>query len=312
MLRFLLNRLFRAILTLAICVTIVFVVLRLSGDPTDMLLPEDTPADIRADYRQRWGLDRPLPEQYLRYVAAIAQGDFGVSFADGRSAFAVLADAIPNTLSLGFAALLVALAVGVPLGILAALRQNSGLDRFLMSIAVLGFSLPSFFLGILLILLFTLTLRWLPSSGTETWLHMIMPVITLSASVLGKTARFTRTAMLEVLNRPFVRTARAKGVPRLGVQLRHVLPNAATPVLMFLGIEVGLLLSAAAVTETIFAWPGVGRLLVSSAAQRDLPVVQASILFVAFVIVVCNLAMDLLHAALDPRVDALGAEASRA
>ncbi|CAN1526002.1 DppB ABC-type dipeptide/oligopeptide/nickel transport systems, permease components [Rhabdaerophilaceae bacterium] len=310
MLRFIAFRFFRAILTLFICVTTVFIVLRLAGDPTDILLPDDTPPEIKAEYRTRWGLDHSIGEQFIRYLASLTRGDLGVSFADGRAAWTVVAEAIPNTLMLGASATALALLIGVPLGVLAALRHNQPFDRIVMSIAVLGFSLPTFFLAILLILLFTLTLRWLPSSGTETIWHMIMPVVTLSAGLLGKAARFSRTSMLEMLGQPFVRTARAKGVPRLSVLVRHVFPNAAVPLLMFLGIEIGLILTGATVTETIFAWPGVGRLLVSSAGARDLPVVQVAILFVAAVVVLSNLAVDIIHAIIDPRIDALGASGS--
>jgi peptide/nickel transport system permease protein len=309
MMRFLAKRGLRAILTLAICVSVVFVVLRLSGDPTDVLLPEETPAEVKAEYRERWGLNRSIPEQYGRYLAAVAQGDLGISFADGRAALEVVAEAVPNTLLLAASALALALAVGLTLGIAAALNRNTVIDRIVMGIAVLGFSMPTFFLGILLILLFALTLRWLPSSGTDTWWHLIMPTLTLAAGLVGKIARFSRTAMLDVLGQPYIRTARAKGVPRLPVLLRHAFPNAATPLLMFLGIEVGLLFAGAAVTETIFAWPGVGRLLVTSAAARDLPVVQAGILFVALVIILSNLVVDVIHSLLDPRIDTLGAEA---
>ncbi len=306
MIGFVVARVLRAFLTLLLCLTAVFLVLRLAGDPADALLPDDTPAEVKAEYRQRWGLDRPLPEQYGRYLLAVLHGDLGVSFADGRAASIVVAEAVPNTLLLAGVALMIAVACGAAFGIVAALRHNSAADRLLMGIAVLGFSMPTFFLGVLLVLLFALTLRWLPSSGTETWWHLVMPVVTLSGALIGKMARFTRTAMLEVLGQPYVRTARAKGVPRLGVIIRHALPNAAVPLLMFLGIEVGLMFAGAAVTETIFAWPGVGRLLVSSAAARDLPVVQAAILFVAAAIVLSNLLADIVHAILDPRVDALG------
>ncbi|MFM9974076.1 MAG: ABC transporter permease [Beijerinckiaceae bacterium] len=306
MLTFIARRMLRALVTLTICVSVVFVVLRLAGDPTDVLLPDDTPPEVKAEYRERWGIERPIPEQYVRFLIAVTRGDLGVSFADGRAAALVVAEATPNTLLLAAAALGLALLIGIPLGIFAALKHNSALDRIVMSIAVLGFSIPTFFLGILLILLFALTLRWLPSSGTETWWHLIMPTLTLAAGLLGKIARFTRTAMLEVLGQSFVRTARAKGVPRLPVLLHHVFPNAAVPLLMFLGIETGLLFAGAAVTETIFAWPGVGRLLVSSAGSRDLPVIQTAILFVAFVIIVSNLAVDIIHALIDPRIDALG------
>lgn len=309
---FLATRLLRTILTLLLCVSTAFIVLRLSGDPTDILLPEDASADVRAEYRARWGLDRSIPEQYFRYLLAILRGDLGVSFADGRSAFLVVTEAIPNTLLLGGTAILLALAVGVPLGVAAALHRNTAIDRAIMSLAVLGFALPTFFLAILLVLLFALNLRWLPSSGTETWLHLVMPAATLSAGLLGKTARFTRTSLLEVLGQPYVRTARGKGVSRLGVLLGHVFPNAAVPLLMFLGIEIGLILTGAVVTETIFAWPGVGRLLVSAAAARDLPVVQAAILFVAAVIVLSNFAVDIAHALIDPRIEMSGSKRKRA
>lgn len=309
MMRYLAKRLLRALLTLAICVSVVFVVLRLSGDPADVLLPEDTPAEVKADYRERWGLNLSIPEQYTRYVGAVVKGDLGISFADGRTALAVVAEAVPNTLLLAASALTLALAVGLTLGIVAALHRNTLVDRIVMGIAVLGFSMPTFFLGILLILLFALTLRWLPSSGTETWWHLVMPTLTLAAGLIGKVARFTRTAMLEVLGQPYIRTARAKGVPHLPVLLRHAIPNAATPLLMFLGIEVGLLFAGAAVTETIFAWPGVGRLLVTSAAARDLPVIQTGILFVALVIILSNLMVDVMHSLLDPRINTLGAQA---
>nr|WP_284179913.1 ABC transporter permease [Rhabdaerophilum sp. SD176] len=311
MTRYLATRFVRAVLTLLLCVSAAFVVLRLSGDPTDILLPEDASADTRAEYRTRWGLDRTIPEQYFRYLASVLRGDLGLSFADGRPAITVILEAIPNTLILGSSAIILALAVGIPLGILAAQHRNTPLDRTIMSLAVLGFSLPTFFLAILLILLFALTLRWLPSSGTETWLHLLLPTITLASGLLGKTARFTRTSLLEVLSQPYVRTARGKGVPRLGVLLGHVFPNAAVPLLMFLGIEIGLVLAGAVVTETIFAWPGIGRLLVSAAASRDLPVVQAAILFVAAIIVLSNLAVDLIHAMVDPRIDAFGTKHSR-
>jgi len=303
-------RLARAVLTLFLCVTAVFVVLRIAGDPTDMLLPDDTPPDIKDLYRVRWGLDLPIPEQFWRYLVAVFHGDLGLSFADGRPALEVLVEAIPNTMLLGTSAIVLALAIGIPLGMLAALKHNTSFDRIVMGLAVLGFSIPTFFLAILLILLFALTLRWLPTAGTETWWHMIMPVVALSTGLMGKVARFSRTAMLEVLGQPFIRAARGKGVMPLSVLIRHVLPNAAVPVLMFLGIEIGLILTGAAVTETIFAWPGVGRLLVSSASQRDLPVVQVAILFVALVIVLSNLAVDIIHALIDPRVDGLGGRAA--
>jgi peptide/nickel transport system permease protein len=213
-----------------------------------------------------------------------------------------VAETLPRTLLLGGSALFVATVLGLTLGAAAALRRGSFTDRALMAGAVLGYSMPVFFLGILLILLFSLQLRILPSSGAKSLTHLILPTMTLALPLTGRVARFARTAMLEVMGRPFIRTARAKGVPRLGVVLRHALPNAAVPLLMFFGIEVGLVLSGAVVTETIFAWPGLGRLLVDSVAQRDLPVVQGVILMITGIIVLSNLLVDVLHALIDPKV----------
>lgn len=202
MLRLVIVKSLRALITVVLCVTFVFVVLRLSGDPAQALLPENTPPDIMADYRARWGLDRPLPEQYLRYVAAVANGDFGRSFADNREALGVVLERVPATLLLGCATLALALSLGIPLGMLAALRRNTAVDRAVMGFAVFGYATPHYFLGILLILLFAMTLRWLPSSGDATWWHLIMPVATLGTSAAGTLARFTRTAMLEVMGQP--------------------------------------------------------------------------------------------------------------
>lgn len=302
MLRFLAFRILRALLTVAICVSAVFLALRLAGDPADIMLSIETPPDVRAHYRELWGLDRPLPEQYVRYLASVVRGDFGLSFADDRPAFAAVVDALPKTFLLGACALMLALLVGMPLGVLAALRHNSAVDRFAMAVAVLGYAIPIFFLGILLILLFALKLRVLPSAGSETPWHLVLPVVTLALPLAGRLARFARTATLEVLGKPFIRAARARGVMPLSVILRHALPNAAVPLLMFIGIEIGHILAGSAVVETIFAWPGIGRLLVDSVSTRDLAVVQAVILTVTVVMVAANLLVDILHILLDPRL----------
>lgn len=290
----------RACLTLLICMTLVFIVLRVSGDPATVLLPDDTPVEIQQEYRRLWGLDRPLLEQYFRYIVGLSEGRLGISFAEQRPAGDVVMERLPNTLLLGGCAILFALALGLPMGLFAALRHNTIFDTLAMGVAVLGFSLPTFFLAILLIFLFSLNLRILPSAGSDTWAHLIMPVVTLGAGLLGKIARFARTSMLEVLGQPYIRAARAKGVMPLNVILVHALPNAAIPILMFLGIEIGLILTGAVVTETIFAWPGLGRVLVTAVAQRDLPVVQAAILLIALIMVLCNLIADFVHAAIDP------------
>lgn len=307
--RFFLTKLLRAALTLLFAVSFVFVILRLSGDPTDILLPDDASSETIAHYRAAWGLDRPLHEQYLRYVWSVAQGDFGVSLRDQRDALQVVLERVPATLELGIAALAFAVLIGVPLGIYAALRRNTAADRLTMGFAVLGYAMPNFFLGILLILLFTMTLQWLPSSGSASLWHMIMPVVTLGTAAAGTLARFARSAMLEVLSQSYMRTSKAKGAPRLRRIAWHAAPNAAIPIVTVLGFKIGGLISGALVTETVFAWPGIGRLLVTAVSSRDLPVVQAVILLVAFTMVATNLIVDVLYGWLDPRVRGVAREA---
>ncbi|MDX1485762.1 MAG: ABC transporter permease [Alphaproteobacteria bacterium] len=303
-LRFVTIKVLRSAVTLWMVVTFIFIVLRLSGDPIDMLLPDDADAEMINYYMREWGLDRPLHEQYWRYFVAVLSGDFGVSFVDDRTAIDVVVERIPATLQLGIAAFAFSICLGLPLGITAALNRNSAVDRGVMTLAVLGYAIPNFFLGILLILTFSLWLQWLPSSGSETFWHMVMPVITLGTAGMGALARFTRSAMLEVLNAPYMRTSRAKGLPRNKRIVRHALPNAAIPVVTILGFKIGGLISGSLITESIFAWPGVGRLLVTSVAQRDLAVVQALVMLVAFTMVLANLLIDLAYGWIDPRIRA--------
>ncbi|MFE0755494.1 ABC transporter permease [Inquilinus sp. NPDC058860] len=292
----------RTLLTLWFVVTFAFIVLRVSGDPVQSLLGPDATNEEIAQFREAWGLDRPLPEQYLRYVVQMASGQFGTSYRDGRPVTEIIAERVPWTVLLGLSAYAVAILVGVPAGIVAALRRGSALDRLVMGFAVFGFALPNFFLGILLILLFSLTLQWLPSSGTGSILHLLMPAATLGVYTAGTLARFTRSAMLEVLSKPYMRAAAAKGAPPLYRVLRHALPNAAIPIVTVIGLNLGALVGGAVVVETVFAWPGIGRLLVTAVTSRDLAVVQALVLLVAATMVAANLAVDLLYGLLDPRI----------
>ena len=294
----------RTLLTLWFVVTFAFIVLRVSGDPVQSLLGPDATVEEIAQFREAWGLDRPLPEQYLRYVVQMASGEFGTSYRDGRSVTEIIAERVPWTVLLGLSAYVMAILVGVPAGIVAALRRGSALDRLVMGFAVFGFALPNFFLGILLILLFSLTLQWLPSSGTGSILHLLMPAATLGVYTAGTLARFTRSAMLEVLSKPYMRAAAAKGAPPLYRVLRHALPNAAIPIVTIIGLNLGALVGGAVVVETVFAWPGIGRLLVTAVTSRDLAVVQALVLLVAVTMVAANLAVDLLYGLLDPRIRA--------
>lgn len=299
---FILSKLTRGVVTLLLAVTFVFIILRVSGDPAAALLSDDAPQEVVEAYRKLWGLDRSLPEQYLLYIKGALQGEFGFSFRDGRPALEIVLERIPATLLLGVTALAVAILIGVPAGIVAALNRGTVLDRMTMSFTVLGHSMPNFFLGILLIILFSLSLQWLPSSGNATWRHMIMPVLTLATGTAGALARFTRASMLDVLSQPFIRTARARGVPLLARISRHAIPNASIPVVTVIGLRVGAVIGGAVVTEQVFGWPGLGMLLVSSVGMRDLAVVQVIVLLIALTMVIVNLSVDFLYRFLDPRV----------
>lgn len=303
-LRFVLTKVLRALLTLWIVVTFAFVIMHASGDPIEIMLGDQAEQDVIDHYKELYGLDRPMHEQYYRYVLGILQGDLGYSLSDQRPVTELLAEAIPATLELGLTALAISMLVGIPLGIIAALNRNKPIDRFVMTFAVLGFSIPNFFLGILLILLFSMTLRWLPTAGMGGWQHLVMPALTLGTAAAGSLARFTRSSMLEVLNKLYMRTAVAKGVSR-GRRIRwHALPNAAIPLVTVLGFRLGDLVAGSIITETVFAWPGVGRALVSAVTSRDLAVVQGVLLMTACTMVVANLLVDLAYGWIDPRIRA--------
>lgn len=302
MLRFLGFRLARASLTIAMVVTFAFVVLRLSGDPAQIIMGADAPPEAVEAFRAAWGLDRPLWEQYFHYFGAILSGDLGRSMRDGRDAIVLVAERIPATLALTIPALLIKIGIGIPAGMYAALHRNSLADRIVMVVAVAGFTVPSFVLGLLLVLVFAVQLGWLPSGGQESWRHAILPIITLGVGGAAVLARFTRSAMLEVLGQPFIRTASAKGVPWRMVVTHHALPNAAIPTVTIIGFMVGSLIAGAVVVESVFSWPGVGRLLVVAVSNRDLAVVQCILLLVACTMVVANLVVDLLYGLLDPRL----------
>ncbi|MBR0655644.1 ABC transporter permease [Plastoroseomonas arctica] len=302
MLRFFGFRLLRAAITIVMVVTFAFVVLRLSGDPALLIMSVDAPPEAVAAFRTAWGLDEPLWVQYFKYFSAIFEGDLGRSMRDGRPALTLVLERVPATLALTIPALLIKLCIGIPAGITAALHRNSLLDRLVMALAVAGFTIPSFVLGLLLVLLFAVQLGWLPSGGQESWRHAILPVITLGVGGAAVLARFTRSAMLEVLGQPYIRTASAKGVPWRAVVWGHALPNAAIPTVTIVGFMVGSLIAGAVVVESVFSWPGVGRLLVVAVANRDLAVVQCILLLVAATMVTSNLVVDLLYGALDPRL----------
>ena len=282
--------------------TFAFVVLRLSGDPALLIMSVDAPPEAIAAFRKAWGLDRSLWEQYFSYIGHATTGDFGKSMRDGRPAIDLVMERVPATLVLTLPALALKIGIGIPAGIYAALHRNTLADRLTMALSVAGFTMPSFVLALVLVLIFAVTLGWLPASGADSPAHAILPIVTLGTAGAAIMARFTRSAMLEVLGQPYIRAASAKGVSWHRVVSRHALPNAAIPTVTIIGFMIGSLVAGAVVVETVFAWPGVGRLLVSAVANRDLSVVQAILMVIAAWMVSANLAVDLAYGWLDPRV----------
>jgi peptide/nickel transport system permease protein len=302
MINFVFSRLVRAIVTIFAVMTFAFVVLRLSGDPAQVMLGPDVPTSAVEAFRSQWGLDQPMWVQYLTYIQSIVTGDFGISMRDRAPAIDLVLERIPSTLQLTVPALLLQLVIGIPAGIYAALHRQSATDRGVIFLSVLGFTVPSFVLGLLLVLIFSVLLGVLPSGGYGSWQHAILPAITMSIGGIGILARFSRSAMIEVMGQPYVRTASAKGMRWQDVVWSHALPNAAVPIVTIVGFMVGSLIAGAVVVETIFSWPGIGRLLVVSVTNRDLPVVQCILLMIASTMVVSNLIVDLLYGWLDPRL----------
>ncbi len=302
MLRFFAIRIARAVLTIVLVVTFAFVVLRLSGDPALMIMGPEAPTEVIAAFRKAWGLDAPVWQQYFDYFGAIAHGELGRSMRDGRPAIALVLERIPATLVLTIPAMALKVGIGIPAGVYAALHRGTLIDRVVMMAAVAGFTVPSFVLALVLVLIFSVQLGWLPSGGQESWRHAVLPVITLGVGGAAVLARFTRSAMLEVLGQPYIRTASAKGLAWRRVVTGHALPNAAIPTVTIIGFMVGTLIAGAVVVESVFSWPGVGRLLVVAVANRDLAVVQCILLLVAVTMVTSNLVIDFLYGFLDPRL----------
>jgi peptide/nickel transport system permease protein len=282
--------------------TALFLLLRLTGDPALLYVSEDAgPAQIQR-VREQLGLADPLPLQYVRFLGRAVVGDFGLSLRYNQPALPLVLAALPATLELTAAALLLSAVVGVPVGILSATRRNSVADRLSLLASLVGQCVPTFWLGIILILVLALDLGVLPPSGRGTLAHVVMPALTLGAYSTARVARLTRSSVLEVLHQDFVRTARAKGLAQRVVILRHVLKNAAIPIVAILGLSVSTLLGGAVITETIFDWPGVGRLMVQAVFVRDYPIVQGTAFLIAAMVTVVTFVTDALYAWLDPRI----------
>jgi ABC-type dipeptide/oligopeptide/nickel transport system permease component len=301
---YLLRRLALSVVAMLGVVTIVFALMHASGDPATLLVSQDaTQADI-AEIRRAYGLDQPLSVQYARFVSRAARGDLGYSYRQGLPVAELIVERLRATCELALAGLAVSVLLGVPLGIVAAARHGSPVDTAAMTVALLGTSVPSFWLGLLLIIIFGVQLGWLPISGYGGLTHLLMPAFVLGGFYAAQVSRLTRTSLLEVLAQDFVRTAWAKGLAARAVLLKHVLRNATLPVLTVLGLDFGRMLGGAVVVETIFAWPGMGRLAVQAVLGRDFPVVQGVAIMGAAIFLAVNLVIDLLYGWVDPRLRA--------
>ncbi|CVI64215.1 ABC transporter permease (plasmid) [Agrobacterium leguminum] len=299
------NRLIFSILVMLGVSAITFLLMFLAGDPAALLASEDATAAEIEQIRQTYGFDRPIVVQYLEWLWHAVRGDLGVSYQSQRPALELILHALPNTLLLIFCALALSASIGVIVGVLAATFRGSRFDRSVIMGSVLVQSLPSFWLGIVMILIFSATLRLLPTSGFRGPIYLILPAVTLATFQVGTFARIVRSSMLEVLDSDFVRTARAKGASASSVVFGHALPNAALPIITVIGLELGGLYGGAVVTETVFGWPGVNTLALSAITSRDMPVIQAFVLVVGILVVITNLLIDMLYAILDPRTRGL-------
>ena len=299
---FIIRRIMTIPITLLLVTFVTFIVLRVTGDPVQIYLDINATAEQTEILRQRLNLDRPLVVQFGLFVADILRGDFGESLQFATPALPVVIGRLEATLTLVATALVVAVIFGVAAGILAAVSKDRIPDFLLSALAVVGQSMPSFWLGILLIQMFALDLRWLPTSGMGGPLHLVLPSLTLAAFLLPNFILITRAAVLETINELFVTTARSKGAGEWSIMFRHILPNAINPVLSFLGLQMGRLVGGSIITETIFAWPGIGSLMIRSIFQRDVPVVIAAVFIVSIAIVLANLLIDILQSLVDPRM----------
>jgi peptide/nickel transport system permease protein len=293
----------QSLLLILLATFVVFLLLHITpGDPATIILGEQATPEQVADLRRSMGLDRPLPEQYARFLTNAMRGDFGMSIRAQRPALEYVLERLPATLQLSAGAFAFALLIGLPIGILSAVKRFSLWDHGAMAIALLGQSMPVFWLGLMLIVIFAVQLRWLPASGMGQLQHLVLPAVTLGTFLIGLIIRLTRSSMLDVLHQDYVRTARAKGLSERTVLVRHAMKNALIPVVTVLGLQMGTLLGGAVITETVFAWPGMGMVTVTAIHQRDYPVVQSAVLVSAVLVVLINWCVDVVYHYLDPRI----------
>lgn len=318
MLVFILRRLAQAVIVMLSVAFIAFMLFQYVGDPVTNLLGQDATPQQRADLRRDLGLDRPFPVQFVRFIGNAVQGEFGLSLRQGRKVSSLIVERLPATLELSLVAAAIALLVGIPMGVYAALRRGTFFAQSMMMVSLLGVSLPTFLIGILLILVFAVTLKWLPSFGrgdvvmlgswssgfltVDGWKHLVLPSITLAVFQLTLIMRLVRSEMLEVLRADYIKFARARGLPNRAVYFGHALKNTMVPVITITGLQLGSLIAFAIITETVFQWPGMGLLFIQAVTFADVPVMAAYLCLIALIFVGINLAVDLLYFAVDPRL----------
>jgi peptide/nickel transport system permease protein/oligopeptide transport system permease protein len=303
MLSYIARRLLAAIPVLLVVTFAAFLLLKLTpGDPAMMMLGQEATPETIAALRQELGLDRPLPEQYARFLAGAVRGDLGQSYDTQRPVREEISRALPATAQLAAAAMALSLLIGIPIGIVTAVKHNSGFDHVVRILLLLLVSIPTFWLGLMILYVFAVRLGLFPAFGSGTAQHLVLPAITLSSFSLAIIVRMTRSSLLEVVRSDYVRTARAKGLAEGRVIMGHALKNAMIPVTTVIGLQFGTLLTGAALTETVFAWPGLGQMLVTAVFARDYPLIQAGVLLIAVIFIGVNLVVDLLYSVMDPRI----------
>ena len=300
--KYFLQNLLKTIPVLLLITLIVFLLVRVTGDPVSMMLPETATDEERDSLREALGFNEPLPMQYFTYLGDLVRGDFGDSFRYNTDAMALVLERLPATFELAVASMLVAIIISIPLGILSAVKRNSFLDLFITGGAVLGKAMPSFWLGIMLILFLAVNVQLFPVSGRGGLLHLVLPAITLGTGIAAEMTRLIRSSMLEILGQDFIRTARSKGLKEAIVVNKHAFRNALIPVVTIMALQTSTLIGGTLITETVFAWPGLGQLLVQAVNLRDMAVVQAATFLIAIFVIISNLLADLLYRLLDPRI----------
>jgi len=295
-------RALQAVLTILLVTVVVFVITRISGDPAKLLIPPEVPAEEVPKYREAWGLNDPLPMQYLKFVTNAATGDFGNSYRYDVPVADLVWKRLQSTAKLAVAAVVLTAAVAIPLGVAAAVYRGTALDALVRVLALAGQAIPSFWLGLILVLVFAIQLHWLPATGNQNWKSLVLPAITLSSFSMAAVARLTRSSMLDVLDSEYIKLVRAKGMPERTVIFKHALRNAAIPIITVLGLQLGGLIGGSVLVETIFSWPGIGQLSVDAVFAADYAVIQAIVLVGSISFVVINLLIDLMYAVVDPRI----------